>query len=625
MELLSSEHFASKWSLSTRRVNILCKNGRIPGAVKVGGRWFVPETAEKPKDARKKRFPAPDRFEGIFPQMPQEPDSGADTLTAILPNMEQPSDEILVRDLFTLGFFQDWKLVGGKAGIYQPITSLNMMESPDIANWTVKGQLIVSTGYCIRDDVNIQKQIILDLSHTGCAGLAIKMMRFFRTMPKHMIDVANECGLPLIEIPGSYNISEVMNAVAKKIYARRLEKLELSYGLFTSFTESAFHNESGEIEKKLGTLLNAGIIVSDNNWSRINCFVPEDHTLTEEVLFRHDLPVALADLPQGRRPYRQQIAIGAEEYYRYIFRIGTTEKPRGFLSLWTKWKDLTGNELLAVENATAVIYLSLTEKSEEQENLYSQRDIFLIDEYFDRVQSENVALRRALSCGLNPTAHYRAMAVKQFQGNGTVCEISKTNVAVAREIVRRCGACIFQIDNFIVLLCQQADDADNREIENLIREFRTNIRLKSGWLGFFIGNPHRIIKINQSFAQTREAAALYDTQAQKRPDPVLYYRDYRIPAALITLDKKKQEHLHRHVISNLEKYDREHNSSLIETLDCYIRSNMNMSQTSRELFIHRNTLLFRLEKIQELIDMRFSDPDDLLSIQLALRLREYTR
>ena len=52
MEYLSISQMAEKWGLSARRINVLCAEGRIPGATKIGSYWAVPADAEKPKDAR---------------------------------------------------------------------------------------------------------------------------------------------------------------------------------------------------------------------------------------------------------------------------------------------------------------------------------------------------------------------------------------------------------------------------------------------------------------------------------------------------------------------------------------------------------------------------------------------
>ena len=43
---------AKKWNVSQRRVNTLCLEGRVEGAVKFGSSWAIPEDATKPVDAR---------------------------------------------------------------------------------------------------------------------------------------------------------------------------------------------------------------------------------------------------------------------------------------------------------------------------------------------------------------------------------------------------------------------------------------------------------------------------------------------------------------------------------------------------------------------------------------------
>ena len=46
------KEIAEKWGITPRRVQVLCNNGKIPGAVKFGRDWAVPRNAEKPEDGR---------------------------------------------------------------------------------------------------------------------------------------------------------------------------------------------------------------------------------------------------------------------------------------------------------------------------------------------------------------------------------------------------------------------------------------------------------------------------------------------------------------------------------------------------------------------------------------------
>ena len=59
MKYLSVVETANKWRMSARRVQVLCNEGRIQGAQRVGNVWMIPEIAEKPIDGRKKLVTVP--------------------------------------------------------------------------------------------------------------------------------------------------------------------------------------------------------------------------------------------------------------------------------------------------------------------------------------------------------------------------------------------------------------------------------------------------------------------------------------------------------------------------------------------------------------------------------------
>lgn len=52
MDYISIKETADKWGISSRRIQILCNEGRIEGAKKIGTCWAIPEDAEKPDDQR---------------------------------------------------------------------------------------------------------------------------------------------------------------------------------------------------------------------------------------------------------------------------------------------------------------------------------------------------------------------------------------------------------------------------------------------------------------------------------------------------------------------------------------------------------------------------------------------
>ena len=52
MEYMTIQEAAKKWKISSRRIQVLCAENRINGAVKFGRQWAIPVETEKPLDAR---------------------------------------------------------------------------------------------------------------------------------------------------------------------------------------------------------------------------------------------------------------------------------------------------------------------------------------------------------------------------------------------------------------------------------------------------------------------------------------------------------------------------------------------------------------------------------------------
>ena len=55
MNYITTREAAKKWGLSERRVQVLCRQGKIPGVFRLGWAWAIPKGAAKPGDHRKTR------------------------------------------------------------------------------------------------------------------------------------------------------------------------------------------------------------------------------------------------------------------------------------------------------------------------------------------------------------------------------------------------------------------------------------------------------------------------------------------------------------------------------------------------------------------------------------------
>src|SRR5712692_2046484 len=78
---------------------------------------------------------------------------------------------------------------------------------------------------------------------------------------------------------------------------------------------------------------------------------------------------------------------------------------------------------------------------------------------------------------------------------------------------------------------------------------------------------------------------------------------------------------YQETLGPLIHYDSHSNSALIETLEAYFRCNGNLSETARAMHLHRNSLLYRLGRIEEILGRSLEDSELRLSLQIALKIR----
>lgn len=132
---------------------------------------------------------------------------------------------ITIEALMKYDMMKDAVVAAGEKGVSRVITGANIMEVPDILEWTRAGEILITTAYSIRDDVRAQRNLIPLLNNKGLAGLAIKTKRYLEKIPTIMIEEANRLNFPIIELPFDLSFSELMNTILLEIYNKQSDIL----------------------------------------------------------------------------------------------------------------------------------------------------------------------------------------------------------------------------------------------------------------------------------------------------------------------------------------------------------------------------------------------------------------
>ena len=70
MDWMTTKEASELWSITTRRIQILCDNGKVPGATKLGSMWVIPKGTPKPVDGRTKAAKQEKRSDDNIELMP---------------------------------------------------------------------------------------------------------------------------------------------------------------------------------------------------------------------------------------------------------------------------------------------------------------------------------------------------------------------------------------------------------------------------------------------------------------------------------------------------------------------------------------------------------------------------
>ncbi|MCR4435966.1 MAG: helix-turn-helix domain-containing protein [Clostridiales bacterium] len=111
----------------------------------------------------------------------------------------------------------------------------------------------------------------------------------------------------------------------------------------------------------------------------------------------------------------------------------------------------------------------------------------------------------------------------------------------------------------------------------------------------------------------------------KDKNAIYFYEDYAIFHMMEagSSQGKLQEYCHPSLLSLMD-YDRQNNTSFTKTLYEFIKNSCSIADTANILKIHRTSLIYRLEKIKEIMNVDLNDNNILLLLHLSLKMVEYS-
>jgi len=191
------------------------------------------------------------------------------------------------------------------------------------------------------------------------------------------------------------------------------------------------------------------------------------------------------------------------------------------------------------------------------------------------------------------------------------------------------GSVMDEHENVITCIIPLSKDLSGMRLKGWLRDIADQLSEEyEVYLSVGIGNAcQHIPDYRRGFAEAHEALQMGqnlrgDKELEGTSSPIVtHFNDlgvYRYLYKIAHMDDLRD--IYQDQVAHIDQYDRRKNTDLLVTLETYLECAGNLTKTSERLFVHRNTLIQRLERLQALCDVDIQDRGNWLTLQVAIKV-----
>lgn len=519
---------------------------------------------------------------------------------------------LTIREALKFGGLYGATVVAGEEGLDIPIESVSVLEIADrnISHWVLKKQLYITAFYAICDNVEQQKVVIQTLIDYGGCGLVLCYVgTWVQQIDQEIIDLCNEAGFPLIQARQDVSYIEIMNPIQNLLYKENTPALGQSNetGIRNDFLNLIINEENmNTVFQQMNQRLEKHISYYDTYGKIIFSDRGDLDIQKEEEYLKYNFNHVLYDC--AKKGYTVQSIEGKEclialiRSQKNLFGLFITDYDEGFSGEMEEQLIhplvVSGSLILRRKNRIA----DLREKAVQE---------YAADLLVWNFPSNERAVERGDELGLTILDKNRIVlininSIQQMTSPKVQQEmqdyVKRVLLGKVEEHMK-----FYNADNWLAL---RSDTIilfmDNRDSKIDMEKFCGRL------LGLFQGKPNlsvsvgvsnsftEVTKMPDAYFQAFEAAVIgrehYGENKVIFYDAVYFFQKLRKMGA-----QDETYEVCQRFIGPVASYDEEHGTELVDTLRILLENNGNTHTAASQMYVHKNTVLQRRNKIIELL------------------------
>ena len=472
------------------------------------------------------------------------------------------------------------------------------------------------------DDRLRLQSVIRQLSHIG-----VNAVLATGEIDREAIDAAKQCGTVLVSAPLDTSLTTVERAVNSLLLNQSARLTERAIEIQRQLTRLAAENRDlGSLLQVLSRSTGKPIVIHDAAGLMITQVLP--NIGRRRLNGRHARPaLPLGDfqawLTQGAPASQGNVAASP---LGFTTALKVEKRVAGYLSLVDKNSDLDEFTRLVLAYGADVCAIEMAKNRAIASAVEQARGDWIQMWLSGTPADDDLLCARAAQAGFQTGASYVVAVFRAQNSTGQPLTLEAQTSLIRDDMSRRQidGAVGQYVDAIVALYPLEAGAAAGlprarATIENARAQISS--RLANGMVAAGISRPATgLALLREAYREAKDAVGI-SYQLDDR-DSSTFYGDLKLFQLLLALKERNLDNLHQfydEALAPLVEHDKRKQSDLIRTLSGFFEANGNLAKAAQALDVHRNTLVYRLERIAELTKMDLDDSDNRLILHLALK------
>ena len=495
---------------------------------------------------------------------------------------------VTVQELIEVSYLR-LRLVAGSSGIDLGIRWAHASELPDPSGWLEPGTLLMTTGLGLPNEPGAQGTYVERLARAGASGLLIGEQADEQVhapeLTNQLVTVADEYSFPVLRMPYELPFSDVARVVMEASSGQEHARIGQALRIYDTVRLVIGATSGWELIVRLGAVTNCelhvihpvtGDPVFPEASNLLQLTAPTFDQITEKLSDRTSAGPGIVRVPYGLRPV-VALAVPASRP-AVLVAVSKTDDPP---------------DLFILRHVAAVAAMEIEKLKAERESR-RRSGAELLTALIDDRYSGDVAEKLLADRGLSEVPWVVAAFASTEEGGHSDLHLQLEERGVPHLLNRR-------DDTFIALLTHV-----DKAIQTLVQEIDSSVGLS---------NP--VSKLARLADAQREAVwALRETRTTSAK--IVRYGEHKT-SPFLPRDLGESRAVVHHILGPLLEYDTEHDAPLLASLRTYLGCNRSLKQTSEVLHVHKQTIIYRMRRVEELTGRQLTQMEDIVDFWLALR------